>query len=167
MLSGIDDEKREYAQRLFRCLAVSIRPLHVEELADILAIKFDPLEPPVFNMGWRPPDAEEAILSACSSLVTIVEVDGTQVVQFAHFSVKEFLTSDRLSTSAERLSYYHIDYVAAHAVLAHASLSVLLHLDDNIDKVSISHIPLASYAARFFFFFFESIFVRLGERCPI
>ena len=148
MLSGIDDEKREYAQRLFLCLAVSIRPLHVEELADILAIKFDLVAPPVFDADWRPPDAEEAVLSACSSFIAVVEVDGTHVVQFAHFSVKEFLTSDRLSTSAERLSYYHIDSMTAHTVLAHASLSLLLQFDDKIDKVSVSHVPLALYAAR-------------------
>src|SRR5882672_5625469 len=40
-LLGIDEEKREYALRLFRCLVVSIRPLRVEELAEILAIQFD------------------------------------------------------------------------------------------------------------------------------
>jgi hypothetical protein len=40
-LLGIDEEKREYAQRLFRCLMVSIRPLRVEKLAEILAIQFD------------------------------------------------------------------------------------------------------------------------------
>jgi len=130
MISGIDNEKREYAQRLLRCLAVSIRPLCVEELADILAVQFDPVAPPVFKPSWRPTDAEEAVLSACSTLIDIIEVDGSRVVQFAHFSVKEFLTSNRLSTSTERLSYYHIHSATAHAVLAHASLSILLQLDD-------------------------------------
>jgi len=147
-LLGIDNEKREYAQRLFRCLAVSIRPLRVEELADILAVQFDPIAPPVFNADWRPTNAEEAIFSACSSLVTIVEVDGSQVVQFAHFSVKEFLTSDRLSTSSERLSYYHIDLETAHTVLAHASLTLLLQLDGNITTDITSRLPLSLYAAR-------------------
>ena len=36
-LLGINEEKREYAQRLSLCLAVSIRPLGVEELAQVLA----------------------------------------------------------------------------------------------------------------------------------
>jgi hypothetical protein len=40
-LLGIDEERCEYAQRLFRYLTVSIRPLHVEELAKILAIQFE------------------------------------------------------------------------------------------------------------------------------
>src|SRR5712671_6775741 len=69
-LLGIDEEKRQYAQRLFRCLTVSIRPLRVEELAEILAIHFDDAVSPTFNPDWRPADAEEAVLSACSSLIS-------------------------------------------------------------------------------------------------
>jgi hypothetical protein len=70
-LLGIDDEKRECAQRLFRCLVVSVRPLRVEELAEILAFQFHEAAPPTFNAAWRPEDAEEAVLSACSSLIAI------------------------------------------------------------------------------------------------
>jgi hypothetical protein len=40
-LLGIDKQKRKFAQRLFQCPLVSIRPLRVEELAEILAIQFD------------------------------------------------------------------------------------------------------------------------------
>src|ERR1700761_8983199 len=58
-LLGIDEEKREYAQRLFRCLMVSIRPLCVEELAEIFAIRFDSPSLPSFNAAWRPEHAEE------------------------------------------------------------------------------------------------------------
>ena len=145
---GIDKEKREYAQRLFKCLSVSIRPLRVEELAEIFAVQFDATAPPSFNKDLRPLDAEEAVLSACSSLIAIVNREGSQVVQFSHFSVKEFLTSERLATAEERLSCYHILPEPAHTILAHASLSVLLQLDDKIDRDTIAHFPLAPYAAR-------------------
>ena len=104
-LLGIDEEKREYAQRLFRCLTISIRPLRVEELAEVLAIRFPKAAPPTFNAAWRPENAEEAVLSACSSLISIVDRGDHQIVQFAHFSVKEYLTSERLATVEERLSY--------------------------------------------------------------
>jgi hypothetical protein len=147
-LLGIDEEKREYAQRLFRCLMVSIRPLRVEELAEILAIQFDEEALPTFNTDWRPAYAEETIMSVCSSLIAIADRGGHQVVQFSHFSVKEYLTSERLATAEERLSYYHILPEPAHAILAHASLSVLLHLDDEIDRNTIAQFPLAPYAAR-------------------
>jgi hypothetical protein len=38
ILKGIPQESQEYAQHLFQCVAEAIRPLRVEELADILAI---------------------------------------------------------------------------------------------------------------------------------
>ncbi|KAN0126421.1 hypothetical protein V8E52_000061 [Russula decolorans] len=147
-LLGIDEEKREYAQRLFRCLMVSIRPLRVQELAEIVVIQFDEEALPTFNADWRPAYAQETIMSVCSSLIAIVDRGGHQVVQFSHFSVKEYLTSERLAAAEERLSYYHILPEPAHTTLAHASLSVLLHLDNKIDRDTIGHFPLASYAAR-------------------
>jgi hypothetical protein len=147
-LFGIDKEKREYAQRLFKCLSVSIRPLRIEELAEIFAVRFDATASPSFNKDLRPLDPEEAVLSACSSLISVVNREGSQVVQFSHFSVKEFLTSERLAMAEERLSYYHILPEPAHTILAHASLSVLLQLDDEIDRDTIGHFPLARYAAR-------------------
>ncbi len=147
-LLGIDNQKRKYAQRLFQCLLVSIRPLHVDELAEVLAIQFDEAVHPTFNADWRPVNPEEAVMSACTSLIAIVDSGGRQVVQFSHFSVKEYLTSKRLATAEERLSYYHILPEPAHTILAHAGLSVLLQLDDNIDRDTIAHFPLAPYAAR-------------------
>ncbi len=150
-LLRIDEEKRQFAHRLFQCLAVSVRPLRVEELAEILAIRFDAGAFPQFNTGWRLGDAEEAVLSACSSLITVINVNGSRIVQFAHFSVKEFLTSDRLTTASDNLSCYHIVPHLAHATLVQASLGVLLQLDDRIDKESIRNFPLADYAARHWF----------------
>ena len=147
-LLGINEEKREYAQRLFRCLMVSIRPLRVKELMEILAIHFDEEALSEFNTDWRPAYREEMIMSVCSSLVTIVDRGGHQVAQFSHFSVKEYLTSERLAAAEERLSYYNILPKLAHTILAHASLSVLLHLDDEIDRDTIARFPLVPYAAQ-------------------
>ena len=148
-LLGIDREKQEYAQRLFQCLAVSIRPLRVEELAEIFAVYFNESMRPIFNPDWRLADANEAVLSACSSLISIVSVAGHRVVQFAHFSVKEFLTSERLADKNPPLSCYHILPEPAHTTIVHACLSFLLYLDDKIDKDDIRHFPLALYAAQY------------------
>ena len=148
-LLSIDEERQEYAQRLFRCLTISIRPLCVEELAEIFAISFDEAAPPTFNPDLRPMDVNEAVLSACSSLVSIVDISGSQIVQFSHFSVKEFLTSPRLADAGKPLSGYHILPEPAHTTLARASLGVLLELDDKIDRNTIRHFPLAPYAARY------------------
>ena len=67
-LLGIDKEKREYAQRLLRCLTVSIRPLRVEELAEIFAVQFGATATPTFNADWRPGDADEVPESRDSCL---------------------------------------------------------------------------------------------------
>jgi Ankyrin repeats (3 copies) len=88
-------------------------------------------------------------MSVCTSLISIVDREDHQVVQFSHFSVKEYLTSDRLAAAEERLSYYHILSEPAHTILAHASLSTLLHLDDKIDRDTIADLPPAPYAARY------------------
>ena len=146
-LLEIDEETREHAQRLFQCLAVSIRPLRVEELAEILAVQFDAETFPEFNPDWRLGDAGEAVLSVCSNLISVVDVDGCQVVQFSHFSVREFLSSDRLAGGKKDLSGYHIVPHSAHTILAQASLCVLLQLDDRIDTDSIKNFPLSRYAA--------------------
>ncbi|KAH9061914.1 hypothetical protein EDB87DRAFT_1560217, partial [Lactarius vividus] len=122
MLRRIDKVKRQFSHRLFQCLAVSVRPLRVEELAEILAVRFGPGAVPQFNVGWRLGDAEEAVLSACSSLITIVNVNGSRIVQFSHFSVREFLTSDRLFAAGEDVSCYRIVPHLAHVTLAQASL---------------------------------------------
>jgi hypothetical protein len=148
ILLGISRERQEYAQRLLHCLSESIRPLCADELAEILAIEFDTGTLPKYDVDWRPEDAEEAVLSACSSLITIVDMNALRVVQFSHFSVKEYLSSDRLAARKD-LSQYHILPQSAHTILAQASLSVLLALDDQVDKEKMKNFPLAIYAARY------------------
>ena len=88
------------------------------------------------------------VLSACSSLIEVVNREGSQIVQFSHLSVKEFLTSNHLATPDERLACYHILPEPAHTLLAHACLGVLLQLDDKIDRNTIGRFPLAPYAVQ-------------------
>jgi hypothetical protein len=52
----------------------SIRPLSVEELAELFAILPDAEWSLRFNIGWRPMDPEKFILSACSTLVSMVNL---------------------------------------------------------------------------------------------
>jgi len=88
-------------------------------------------------------------MSACSSLVMIVKDGDSRVVQFSHFSVKEFLTADRLAEPMRDVSRYHIRLEAAHTILVRACLEVLLQLDDRIDRDSMKSFPLARYAAQY------------------
>jgi hypothetical protein len=217
-LQGIPKEKRQHAHRLFQCLVVAIRPLRVEELAEIFAVDFEQDKSCNLMEGWRPENPEEAVLSTCSTLISVIEhrreddeddheddKDGhehdkdcledkdnresdednheddtdeherdedyledkddreddeddhkdddyeknvSRIVQFSHFSVKEFLTSDRLRTSeVESIRDYHVLLDVAHTVLARACLAVVLQLDENVDKMHLEAFPLVSYAA--------------------
>jgi hypothetical protein len=70
------------------------------------------------------------------------------VVQFSHFSVKEYLTSDRLARSSGDVSRYHIVLEPAHTIFAQACLGVLFHLDNHINRDNVYDTPLVEYAAR-------------------
>jgi len=147
ILQSIPLQKREHAHRLFQCLIASSRPLKVQELAEIFAIRFDSRIPTRFEESWRLEDAEDAVLSTCSSLVSVVKVEDSQIVQFSHFSVKEFLTSDRLATStAPNIRYFHAPLESAHTILVQACLAVLLQLDEKVDRKRIEDLPLVMYA---------------------
>ena len=140
----IKSANQVHAYRMLQCLTVAVRPLSVAELAELLAFDFDAAKDgiPKLKSDWRWEDHEQAVLSTCSSLITVVPGSGSPVVQFSHFSVKEFLMSDRLAISPGDISQYHISLFDAHTVLARACLGVLLW-----DDVTNGNDPLALYAA--------------------
>ena len=131
MLTEIGLANRDLAHRLLQCLTMAIRPLRLEELAEIVALDFDGADgaTPQLNECWRSEDRQREVLSTCSSLITLVDDGDSRVIQFSHFSVKEFLTSNRLSTSHGDISRFHIKEEPAHTTLAQACLGTLLHLD--------------------------------------
>ena len=69
--------------------------------------------------------------------------DKKNVVQFSHFSVREYLSSDRITNSAH-VSRFHISLTRAHTLLTRACLNVLIQLDYSSD---IQNFPLVQYAA--------------------
>ena len=155
-LREIKETKWESARRLLVCVTVASRPLRVEELAEILAFDFKLGAIPKFREDWRPKNPVEAVLSACSALLSVVNVktslETSRVVQFSHFTVKEFLTSSRFAEKHDNISRrYHISMSPSHAFVAQACLGVLLHLDKNITSRSMAEFPLAEYAARYWF----------------
>ena len=182
ILKEIKKPNKRLAQRVLQCLVVAIRPLRVAELAEVLAVDFDDREGiPRSKPDWRWDDQEEALVSACSSLIAIigagdvvagggnsgagasdsgttaksedgnsdVEAGDSRVVQFSHFSVKEFLTSSRLATASGEVSKYHIDLEPAHTILGQACLAVLLEIQSGVEGHTHEDHPLARYAAKY------------------
>ena len=162
-LEEIDEQNWEYAHRLFQCVAAASRPFRVNELAEFLAFDFEAGSTPILLADWRPEDPRHTVLSVCSSLLAIVEpgelsYDGyddddisisqnSSVIQFAHFSVKEYLTSMRLSKEKHTISHFYISMAAAHTILAQACLGVLLHLDETVTNDGLEEFPLVEYSA--------------------
>jgi ankyrin repeat protein len=147
-LEEIDEQNWEYAHRLFQCVAAASRPLRAEELAEFLAFDFKAGSSPTFLADWRSEDPENEVLSICSTLLVVVKPrSGSPVIQFAHFSVKEYLTSARLAETKDTISRFHVSMTPAHTIVGQACLSFLLHLDENITGDSLKDFPLAEYAA--------------------
>ena len=123
----------------------------MEELAEVLAVDFENgSEIPKLKPSWRWEDQEQALLTSCSSLIAIVDTGDSRVVQFSHFSVKEFLTSARLATSSQDVSRYHVVLKPAHTILAQVCLGILLREDNLVeDSGTGKQSPLAGYAAEY------------------
>jgi hypothetical protein len=171
ILNEIKKPNRDLARRVLQCLVVATRPLRVAELAEVLTVDFDDAEGIArLNSDWRWEDQEQALLIACSSLIAIVEAgdieaghsdseaetdDGdsrveagdSRIVQFSHFSVKEFLTSSRLAAASGEVSRYHIVLEPAHTILAQACLGVLIQIQDDVEGRTPKGHLLARYAA--------------------
>ena len=167
ILKEIKEPNRALAQRVLECLVVAVRPLRVAELAEVFAVDLDDAEGvPRLNVDWRWEDQDQALLIACSSLISIVEpIDDdsdvepsvndsvvessdSRVVQFSHFSVKEFLTSSRLAAASAEVSPYRINLKHAHTILAQVCLGALLQIHDAVDGKTPRDHALARYAAR-------------------
>ena len=147
-LEEIGKHNWQYAHRLFQCVAAASRPLHVEELVEFLAFDFDTDSTPILRDDWREEDPVQTVRLTCSSLLSIVEVDGSSIIQFANFSVKEYLTSNRLAGSKETISRFHVSMTLARTITAQACLGVIFHIDEKITKDELDKFPLAVYAAK-------------------
>lgn len=146
-LEEIGKQNWEYAHRLFQCVAVASRPLRVKELAEFLVFDFDTDSTPTPREDWREEDPAQAVRSTCFSLLAIIDVDGSSVIQFSHFSVKEYLTSERLAQAKDTISKFHVSMTSAHTFIAQACLGVLLHIDDGITEDGLERLPLVKYVA--------------------
>jgi hypothetical protein len=113
------------------------------EAVDIIAVNLG--NEMSFDVRNRMPKPKEAAWP-CSSLVTTVQGSGqSEEIQLAHFSVKEYLTSDRVHPRYKA----EFNRCSASACVASVSLVYLLHVDDNIDaQRTMMQFSFAEFAAR-------------------
>ena len=165
ILNNIDEDYVEDVQRVLCCLIYSYYPVAVEELANIVAIVAEGEEYYDDENCLREP---RDILTLCSGLVTTARSRRTTLmgdaqipieeVRIAHFSVKEYLVSERMVT--EKTTKFFIEERLAHEMLANLAIHYLLHchethMCDSLDfitkyeKTSLEMAAFAPYAACF------------------
>jgi ankyrin repeat protein len=169
ILCDIDDTSFAYALKMLRWLTFSARPLFLEEMIEVIAI--DVHDDPRFDPERRLPDSRD-IMTICSSLITLdaetIAPNHPSIsltpVKLAHFSVKEYLVSDRIRIG--KASRYSIREDESDAIIAEDCLAYLLDIDGAIlrtreeaitgristDFLTAKHqreYPLALYAAEY------------------
>ncbi|KAF7506336.1 hypothetical protein GJ744_011909 [Endocarpon pusillum] len=149
ILCNIDEDHRRYALKILQWLTYSVRPLRLEEVAEVIAIDVE--ESPRFDPEKRLPEPRD-ILTICSSLISLEEkafANAQVIVRLAHFSVKEYLVSERIRHG--RAKDYSLKEIATNALLAEDCLAYLLQFDelDSSNSQPLTDFPLAGYAAKY------------------
>jgi ankyrin repeat protein len=150
ILSAIREDDSDYAIRILRWLTFSARPLLIDEVAEIVAI--DIKRDPAFDRNEALEDPLE-ILDICSNLITII-VDGRQhpprhYISFAHYSVKQYLLSDRIWRG--KLAKYGMQAADCHDAIATSCVGYLLQFQQSelaLDNF-LQTFRLARYSAEF------------------
>jgi ankyrin repeat domain-containing protein 50 len=166
ILQSIMEEDAGEAFAALQWLAYSERPLYVDELAEAVVLGPDKCS---LNNRDRLLDPYE-VLDICSSLVVLgngdkqdtdedddqskngneedEKVQPREIVSFAHFSVKEYLISERIRKGPA--SSFSVSASAAHAFIGQTCLSYLLNFDkeDSLPANRLDVFPLIEYSAR-------------------
>jgi len=164
ILSNIPEEYSDYALGQLHWLTHSLRPLRLDELAEVFAIRIE--GHPWFDQVARFPEKRD-LLSICSSLVSVEDVnqvdtegqneevakedsnfwtyagssieasDGdSPIVRLAHLSVREYLVSERIRNSSA--NKFAIQYKRSHEYVSATCLSYLFNFDQK-DSLRACH----------------------------
>ena len=145
MIKILPKEHMESAIRILQFLTYSQRPLRLEEAVDIIAVEVGGAGDYGFNPDDRMPKPQE-ITRYCSSLVVCVSRKYlfnkvVKELQLAHFSVKDYLTSNRLEGDMA----IHFDERKARGSMAEICLIYLLQCEKRM--LTKRHCPFSVFAA--------------------
>lgn len=148
ILTGIRPESQQEAIAALTWLVYSKRPMSVSELAeasviDIASTTIQPFE--IDERLFNP----KSILEILSGLISLIRPKtGPKVIRLAHFSVEEYLVSERIKTSPA--SPFQLSFDPAVQKLAAGCLYYLLSSDvHNERRKRPLKFPLLKYAANY------------------
>jgi ankyrin repeat protein len=143
ILSAISEEDREYAVRILQWLTFSKQPLTIREVAEVVAIDVE--RDPAFDRDEVLEDPLE-VLDICSSLVTVTD-SVNQYIALAHYSVKEYIVSDRIKRGPA--NQYSMQPAKCHSSITKICLKYLLQLPHPLSKDDFELAALSRYSAEF------------------
>ena len=146
IIQGIESAgQRQDAITALRWLCFSNVPLNLSQIIEVLAIENG--DSGGFCPDERLPDPAD-IMVICSSLISCSDIDEEAYeprIRLAHFSVKEYLMSDRCRLTSD------FQTPICHMAMAESCLHYLLYLYQNLPmtKDLINQHPLSRYAAEY------------------
>lgn len=146
ILLNIDREVWQKARTALQWLIFSARPLRLQDIAE--AVVIDPGSDSFLpeDRMFEPHD----IVGIYRSLISIS--DDTSEVRLAHYSVQEYLVSERIRYRPA--SFFAVIGVSAEVLIAEVCLTYILLFDkpDSLSEDSLSEWPLLDYASRHWFY---------------
>ena len=172
MLCNVDEILVEDAQRILTLLCFAVRPLTVHELIDGIAVEIHGSRG--LNRKRRLQDADD-IRRICPGLIEIGQ-DATQAketyqeekyiptVRIAHFSVQEYLRSERIRH--QKAAIFSLNSDKANSEVAQICLTYLLERDlthSILDQSLLEEFPLARFAAEYWHHYYREAVKSASE----
>ncbi|KAF9890721.1 hypothetical protein FE257_005587 [Aspergillus nanangensis] len=148
ILKGIKKEHVKDTIRVFQFLTYSVRPMTIDEVVDALAVD---LSGQAFDADLRLPIPED-VVKLCPGLITLVQRaddglpgSGDVEVHLSHFSVKEYLTSDKIVDVFEG----SLERAMANTSISQTCLAYLKHIGQTrgVTEEIEHNFPLVRYSA--------------------
>ncbi|KAL5364805.1 hypothetical protein BJX96DRAFT_168590 [Aspergillus floccosus] len=154
ILCSIDSDYVEDVRRVLTVLCYSRRPVTMKELIDAHAV--DLSEPPRLDRDGRSYEQDD-LVDICLGLIEIgtARDDNGQpilIVRIAHFSVQEYLQSDRILQQNSRI--FSMKSAAGNTEMALICLVYLMEpalSGESLDGTNVTRFPFARFAATHWF----------------
>ena len=159
MLCSIDEQDAPEARLALTLLCVSDRPLTVEELIGALAIDVSKWQLDREGRSF----SQDHLLDICLGLIELAVVENeysgevSTIARIAHFSVQEYLKSDRISQQGA--AKFAVQEELAETEMARVCLVYLLDptlSDVESNEAMLEMFPLADFAAMEWSYFYKN-----------